>query len=114
MVTRVYKIYGVDGHRQRESFSPSAHYDFSDNGNTRILDEMNADKTGTHDYTILRITRDTAEQVEDELEGQLSDGIFENCNVGKVHEVIDPRELEHIEELADGLQKKADQEVTRQ
>lgn len=113
MVTQVYKIYGVDGHRQRESFSPSAHYDFSESGKVRILDELNADKTGTHDYTILCVTRDTAEQVEDELEGQLSDGIFENCNVGEVHEVIDSRELEHIEKLADELQEKADLEEER-
>jgi hypothetical protein len=113
MVTRAYKIYGVDGHRQRESFCPSAHYDFSDNGKVRILDELNADKTGTHDYTVLRITRDTAEQVEDELEGQLSDGIFENCNVGEVHEVIDLRELDQIKNLADEVKEKADLEEER-
>ena len=113
MVTRVYKVCGVDGYRQKESFSPSRHYDFSDNGKVRVLDVLNADKTGTHDYTVLRITRDTAEQVEDELEGQTSDGIFENCNVGEVHEVIDSRELEHIEELADEVKEKADLEEER-
>lgn len=28
-VTKSYKVYGVDGHRQRESFNDSYKYDFS-------------------------------------------------------------------------------------
>ena len=29
MVTRIWKVYGVDGHRQRESFGKSYKYDFT-------------------------------------------------------------------------------------
>lgn len=110
MVTRAYRVYGFDGHRQRESFYSSKHYDFSENGYTRILDVLNADKTGTNAYTILRITRDTAELVENELDGQLSDGIFENCSVGEVHEVKDQKELDRIERLANEVKEKAEEE----
>lgn len=61
MVTRTWKVYGTEGHRQRESFFPSYQYDFSNEQNgTRIIEVDNFDKTGTHDYSIVRITRDTA------------------------------------------------------
>lgn len=84
---RTWKVYGADGHRQRESFSPSAVYDFSENGKTRIIEIENADKTGTNDFSIIRITRDTSEECEEEMEGQLFDGIFENSRFGKVEEI---------------------------
>ena len=45
--------------------------------------------TGTNEYVIIRITRNTAEQCERELDGQISDGFFENCVVGKVIEVLE-------------------------
>lgn len=45
--------------------------------------------TGTNEYTIIRITRNTAEECERELDGQISDGFFENCVVGKVIEVLE-------------------------
>lgn len=87
MVTRAWKVYGVEGHRQRESFCDSYKYDFSENNNVRIIEVLNCDKTGTNDYTIVRVTRNTAEECLLELEGQLSDGIFENSRVGKIEEV---------------------------
>lgn len=38
MVTRTWKVYGTEGHRQRESFFPSYQYDFSNEQNgTRII-----------------------------------------------------------------------------
>ena len=84
MVTRAWKVYGTEGHRQRESFFPSYQYDFSNEQNgTRIID-----KTGTHDYSIVRITRDTAKLCAAELNGQISDGIFENSRVGQILEVL--------------------------
>lgn len=85
--TRAWKVYGADGHRQRESFSPSYKYDFSEDGKTRIIEVENADKTGTNDYTIIRITRGTAEECVEELEGQLYDGIFENSRTGRIEEI---------------------------
>ena len=73
--TRAWKVYGMDGHRQRESFNRSYIRDFSTPDSVRILEVFNGDKTGTNEYTILQITRNTAEECEMELEGQLSDGV---------------------------------------
>ena len=84
MVTRSWKVYGADGHRQRESFFPSEHYDFSDGDNTRIIDVLNSDRTGTNEFSIIRITRNTAEECEHEFYGQLYDGVFENSRIGKI------------------------------
>lgn len=88
-VTRTWKVYGADGHRQKASFAPSAAYDWSSEGDVRKVVLKNADMTGTNEYVIIRITRNTAEQCERELDGQISDGFFENCVVGKVIEVLE-------------------------
>ena len=86
-VTRSWKVYGWYGHRQKVSFSPSFVDDFSKDGAARIIAVENADKTGTNDYTIVRITRNTAEECIEELICQLSDGIFENARYGKIEEI---------------------------
>ena len=87
-ITRTWKVYGAEGHRQRESFCNSYEYDFSNTmKGVRIIKVDCADKTGTNDYVIIRITRNNADECERELDGQISDGIFENCRVGKVVEV---------------------------
>ena len=86
-VTREWKVYGVDGHRQRESFYESYKYDFTEGADNRIIEVDNADKTGTNEYSIIRITRNTPEECEEELLGQLSDGIFENSRAGKIVEI---------------------------
>lgn len=86
-ITKSWKIYGMDGHRQRESFNKSCKYDFSENETVRIIEVENSDKTGTNDYSIIHITRNSSEECEEELHGQLSDGIFENSRVGKVIEI---------------------------
>ena len=88
MMTRTWKVYGAEGHRQRESFSESYKYDFSEDGKTRIIEVENSDKTGTNEYSIVRITRDTYEECEKEFLGQLSDGIFEDSRTGKIEEVM--------------------------
>ena len=80
-------MYGREGHRQRESFNDSYKYDFSRNGKIRIIEVDCFDKTNTNDYVIVRITRDSYEDCERELDGQISDGIFENCRVGLVEEM---------------------------
>ena len=87
MITRAWKIYGAEGHRQRESFCESYKYDWSDGENIRIVEVENSDKTGTNDYSVIRITRNTSEECQKELEGQLSDGIFENSRVGVIEEL---------------------------
>ena len=88
MMIRIWKVYGAAGHRQRESFSESHKYDFSEDGKTRIIEVENSDKTGTNEYSLVRITRDTYEECERELMGQLSDGIFEDSRTGKIEEVM--------------------------
>ena len=87
MTTRAWKVYGAEGHRQRESFFPSYTYDFSKENDVRIIDVENSDKTGSNDFVIVRITRNTAEECVRELWGQISDGIFENSRCGKVEEI---------------------------
>lgn len=86
-VTRAWKVYGADGHRQRESFFPSYKYNFSQNGETLIIEVENADKTETNDFSIIRITRGTAEECQNEFYGQLYDGIFENSRTGRIEEI---------------------------
>lgn len=87
MMTRAWKVYGAEGHRQRESFRDSYRYDFSRDGKIRILEVENSDLTGTNDYSIIRITRDTAEECERELWGQIGDGVFENSRTGNIVEI---------------------------
>lgn len=87
MVTRVFRIYGLSGHRQRESFNKSYKYDFSEGNNTRIIAVLNSDKTGTNDYSLLMITRNTADECIEELNDQICDGIFENSKVGEIVEI---------------------------
>lgn len=89
MFKKNYKVYGLDGHRQRESFSPSSFNDLSCEGKTRIIEVLNSDVTGSNYFTILRITRDTEMECDAEFEGQLFDGVFENSNVDGVVEITD-------------------------
>lgn len=88
MITKSFKVYGVEGHRQRESFNKSYKYDFSDGDNARIIEVQNSDVTGTNEYSIVTTTRNTVEECFNELDGQISDGIFENSRVGKIEEII--------------------------
>lgn len=86
-ISRLWRVYGADGHRQRESFYKSYRYDFSTVSKTRIIEVFNYDRIGTHKYSLVKITRDTAEECLEELNGQLLDGIFENSRFGRVEEV---------------------------
>lgn len=87
-ITKTFKVYGRDGHRIKESFNKSYTYDFSnDIDGTRIISVMNADITGTNEYCIVKIIRDTATDCYKELDGQITDGIFENQRTGHVEEV---------------------------
>ena len=89
MITRVWKVFGVEGHRMKESFNDSYKHDFSSGEDTRIIKVENADMTGTNEFSVVRITRNTPEECETEMTGQLYDGVFEWCRVGKVVEVLD-------------------------
>ena len=92
MITKIYKIYGAEGHRQRESFFESYSYDWSEGNNIRIIKVLNSDLTGTHKYSMIAITRNSAEECDEELRAQLSDGFFENSRVGMIEE-LDGEEL---------------------
>lgn len=89
MFRKNYKVYGLDGHRQRESFFPSSFNDLSYEGKTRIIEVFNSDETGTNDFSILRITCDTEIECDTEFYGQLFDSVFENSNVGGFVEITD-------------------------
>ncbi len=87
-VTRTWKVYGTPGSEQKMTYKKSKRMDFSDDWlGTRIIEAKNADKTGTHEYTVFRITRNTARECADELDSQITDGYFENVHVGFVEEV---------------------------
>lgn len=87
--TRAWRIHGAAGHRQKASFWKSVKWDFSEGENVRILDIENCDKTGTNDYTVIRITRNTPAECVEELYGQLSDGYFENVRIGNIEEITE-------------------------
>lgn len=88
-VTKKWKIWGREGHRQKLSFGESIHWDFSTAGKTRIIEVDAADKTGTNEYAIVTITRESAEECERELESQLNDGVFEDSRYGKIEEITE-------------------------
>lgn len=88
MVTKRFKIDGRTGHRMKTSFSNSFTYDFSKEDKKRIIEVKCSDQTGTNDYVIVIITCNTEEECDRELEGQLSDGIFEDCRYGTVWEEV--------------------------
>lgn len=74
MVTKIWLVYA-----DKEPKGKSYRYDWSsERDGTRIVEVMNHDKTLSNEFSIVKITRDTEEQCIDELEGQLSDGIWEN------------------------------------
>lgn len=88
MVTRSWKVYGTEGHRQRESFGQSLRFDFSKGDDIKIIEVDNSDKTGTNDFSIIRISRNTAEECDETLMSQIADGVFENSRVGVIEEIF--------------------------
>ena len=92
-VTKAWKVYGREGHRIKESFGKSTVYDFSDKyDGTRFIHILREDVTGTNEYVIVFITRNTAQECYDEMTGQITDGIFENQYTG----IIDELELSKV------------------
>lgn len=87
-VTRAWKVYGKNGHRQAESFGVSSVYDFSTENDVRVIGVLRQDITGTNEYAVIMITRNTNKECMSELRGQLSDGIFENSYTGVVEEIV--------------------------
>ena len=84
MWTVIFKVYGKDGKNQSVSYQPSVFYNFGNEHDVRLIDVINSDLTGTNEYSIVRISRNSPEECFEELKGQLSDGIFENRSYGYV------------------------------
>ena len=79
---KAWKIYGAEGHRQRESFFPSKFFDFSENEKIKMISVLNADLTNTNEFSVLAITANTEKDCDTCFVGQIDDGIFENSAVG--------------------------------
>ena len=98
--TKTWKVCGENGQQQQESFNKSYIRDFSDNYlGTRIIEVFNSDLTGTNEFSVVRITRNTYKECDDELSGQVTDGIFENYEVGDIFEL----NIEATEKLVDAV-----------
>lgn len=82
----MYRIWGREGHRQKASWQASTTFN-TVNGYT--IKTWCFDKTKSHDYVDIEILCNRsvrASNLYDELDAQLSDGIFE-CNHGKVEKL---------------------------
>lgn len=80
MTTACFKIYGDEGHRQKESFNPSHKIK---NVDTDAL-VLNFDKTGTHEYSTLIVNANSLNECYQSMLAIISDGTYENCIVGKI------------------------------
>ncbi len=89
-ITKRFRVYGLDGHRQRASFGKSDRFYTWDN--LAEITCLCSDRTGTNEYVELIITCPEWDSYH-ELEAQISDGIFENCRVGKITEIVNGREI---------------------
>ena len=76
-----WKVYGADGHRQRESFADSFSFNTM---NGAFIMVRNYDMTGTHEFTKVIILAKTEKLCNEEFEAQLTDGVFENSKTGKI------------------------------
>ena len=82
----MYRIWGKEGHRQKASWQKSVKFTTND-GYT--IETWCFDKTGTHDYIDMEVSRlhCTAMDIYEEMQKQLNDGVFECCNYGKVEKI---------------------------
>ena len=82
MVRVTFRVFGKDGHRQRASFGDS--FEFCTLGGSAHIKCLCEDRTLTNKFVDVIITADSLKRCADELNAQLSDGIFEECAVGKI------------------------------
>lgn len=82
MVRVTFRVFGKDGHRQRASFGES--FEFSTFGGITQIEVLCEDCTLTNSFVEVSITSDSFKHCVNELNAQLSDGIFETCAVGKI------------------------------
>lgn len=84
-VSRIWKVFGQEGHRQRTSFESSNVYE--DLRACTRVELYNSDRTGTHQYSIVKIFAINKDECFNTLIAHISDGIFENSKVGKIQEI---------------------------
>ena len=82
MVRVTFRVFGKDGHRQRASFGDS--FEFGTLGGSAHIKCVCEDRTLTNEFVDVIVTADSFKRCADELNAQLSDGIFESCTVGKI------------------------------
>lgn len=82
MVRVTFRVFGKDGHRQRASFGESFQYAML--GGSAHIECLCEDRTHTNEFVDMLVTADSFKRCANELNTQLSDGIFENCAVGKI------------------------------
>ena len=82
----MYRVWGKEGHRQKASWQKSIKITTYD-GYT--IETWCFDKTGTHDYIDVEVSRlhCTAMDLYEEMQTQLGDGILECCNYCKVEKL---------------------------
>lgn len=82
----MYRIYGKDGHRQKVSWQKSVRFTTHDG---YIIETWCFDKTRTHDYIDMEVSRldCTAMDLYEEMQTQLYDGVFECCNYGNIEKL---------------------------
>ena len=80
MIERIFMVKGVTNLK-------SVKYDWSTSDNIRKIEIIGTDIIQDN-FCLLFITRNTAEDCNSELAGQLNDGIFENRHYEQVDEII--------------------------
>lgn len=85
---KFWRVYGAEGHRQRQSFGKSENFTTWDGVKIIVLRE---DYTGTNDYVLFGVVLDVPdkERAEQNLYAQISDGVFENSRVGEVEVLLE-------------------------
>lgn len=84
MYTIMAKVYGRTGHRQKMSFNRSIFSKWAYPDDITRINILNADITGTNEYSVVIITCENKDKAHSTLNGQISDGAFENYNTGYI------------------------------
>lgn len=100
-VKKTYRVYGENGKDQEASYANSVTIFGTSKDRLRKLEVRNADLTGTHQYSEVEITCSAEGDCSEELDHQISDGVFENDPVGEIKEVWykDPYKVEQLWEM---------------
>ena len=104
---KIFRVYGAEGHRQRESFYRSYVSDISRPNSPRSIEVRNSDKTGTNDFSILQIVGESDIDCYTELQLQLSTGAFECSKVGDVYEILADGLCRHSQKSSSANPKQA-------